>query len=241
MDTNSNSYTFIFSIIMVILVGSGLAYTATSLKGLQDKNVLEEKMQSILATIGIETERADAPAKYEEYIESALVLNNSGEVVEGVDAFAVDLNKEMDKAVEEQVFPLYVANVEGEKYYIIPLYGAGLWNAIWGYVSLKEDMNTISGASFDHAGETPGLGAEITKEYFTQRFVDEKIFNASGNLVGVSVVKGYTGGNNKDDNTVDIISGSTITSTGVSNMIAERLQHYLPYFEKQENFKVTSN
>ncbi len=241
MDRNSNSYTFIFSIIMVIVVGSGLAYTATSLKGLQDKNVLEEKMQNILATIGIQTERADAPAKYEQYIQEAIVLNHNGEVVEGVEAFAVDLNKEMDKPVEEQAFPLYVADVDGEKYYIIPLYGSGLWDAIWGYVSLKEDVNTIAGASFGHKAETPGLGAEITKEYFTKRFVDEKVMDESGNMIGVSVVKGYTGGNDKDDSKVDIISGATITSVGVSDMISERLKHYLPYFEKQGNVKVANN
>lgn len=241
MDTNSNSYTFIFSIIMVIIVGSGLAYTATSLKGLQDKNVLEEKMQNILSTINIKTERAEAPAKYEKYIVESLVLNNKGETIEGADPLSVDLSKEMDKPAEKQAFPLYIANVDGEKYYIIPLYGAGLWNAIWGNISLKADFNTVAGASFGHAGETPGLGAEITKDFFSQQFVGEKVRDESGNMIGVAVVKGYTGGNNKDDNKVDTISGATITSVGVSDMISERLKHYLPYFQKIENTKVTIN
>ena len=240
MDRNSNTYTFIFAIIMVIVVGTALAYTATSLAPLQSKNVLQEKMQNILATIGIESDREGAPAKYEKYIEKALVLNNKGEVKEGMDAFSVDLAKELDKPVEEQSFPLYIANVDGKKFYIIPLRGAGLWDAIWGYVSLKEDINTIAGATFDHKGETPGLGAEITKPYFSQKFTNEKIFDADGNLVGVSVVKGYTDAGNKDDNKVDSISGATITSVGVSNMISERLKHYLAYFKKQGNFNAVN-
>lgn len=240
MNTNSNAYTFIFAAIMVLVIGSTLAYTAISLQPIQQKNVEQEKMQSILATVGIETVREEAPQKYEEFIEKELVLNNKGEVLEGESAFDVDLASELDKPVDEQRFPLYIANIDGEKYYIIPLRGNGLWNAIWGYMSLEGDINTIAGTTFDHAGETPGLGAEITKEYFTQKFVDEKVFDENGNLVGVSVVKGYTDLNNKDDHKVDIISGATITSVGVSDMIQERLKHYLAYFKTLENFNVAS-
>lgn len=240
MDRNSNAYTFIFAAIMVLVVGTALAYTAISLQPEQAKNVRQEKMQNILATVGIKTTREEAPAKYEEYIEKELVLNNQGEVLEGKEAFNVDLAKELDKPAEEQVFPLYIANVEGRKFYIIPLRGSGLWDAIWGYISLESDVNTIAGATFDHAGETPGLGAEITKNYFSQKFVNEKVFDENGNLVGVSVVKGYTDAGNKDDNKVDSISGATITSVGVSNMIQERLKHYLAYFKTLENFNVAS-
>lgn len=226
---------------MVVIVGTALAYAAVSLQPLQAKNVRQEKMQSILATVGVETTRDQAPAKYEEYIEKELVLNNEGEVVEGKVAFDVDLAKELDKPAEEQVFPLYVANVEGKKYYIIPLRGSGLWDAIWGYISLESDVNTIAGATFDHKGETPGLGAEITKPYFEQKFVDEKVYDESGNLVGVSVVKGYSQPNNHDDHKVDIISGATITSVGVSDMIQERLKHYQAYFKTLESSNVASN
>lgn len=240
MDRNSNVYTFIFAIVMVVLVAAALAYTATSLKPLQNENVRQEKMQSILATIGIETTRENAPENYKKYIEKGIALNNQGEVVEGRDAFQVNLAEEMSKPVDEQVFPLFVANVEGKKYYIIPLRGAGLWNAIWGYLSLEGDFNTIAGATFDHAGETPGLGAEITKDWFSNMFKNEKIFDSQGNLVGVATVKGYSQPENNDDNKVDSISGATITSDGVSAMISERLKHYLPYFKKQENFNVIS-
>ena len=237
MNTNSNIYTFVFAAIMVVVVGTALAYTAVSLQPLQAENARQEKMQSILATVGIETERSEAPDKYQEFIEKELVLNNKGEVMQGEVAFDVDLSKEMNKPADQQLYPLYIANVEGEEYYIIPLRGNGLWNAIWGYVSLKSDANTIAGTTFDHAGETPGLGAEIIKPFFEERFVDEKVFDENGNLVGVSVVKGYTDAGNKNDHTVDIISGATITSVGVSNMIQERLKHYKTYFKSLDNFK----
>lgn len=238
--TNSNSYTFIFAIIMVVVVGVVLAFAATSLQPLQYKNMRQEKMQNILATVGVQTDRAGAQAKFEENIKEQIVLNNQGEVLEGVNAFDVDLAKELKKPDEEQKFPLYIADVEGKTYYIIPLRGAGLWNAIFGYIALKDDVNTVKGAVFDHLGETPGLGAEITQEWFRHRFDDEKIFDDNGNLVGVSVVKGNSSAS-KDDNKVDAISGATITGDGVSNMISERLRHYLPYFKSKTDVKVANN
>lgn len=236
--TNTNGYTFMFSIIMVIVVASVLAFTATSLQPTQRENQRQEKMQSILATIGIETDRPGAEELYDQYIVEELSLREDGSVDEDVDAFTVDLAKELKRPVDEQVFPLYVADVDGEKYYIVPLRGNGLWNAIFGYISLKDDVNTIKGATFDHLGETPGLGAEITKEWFKESFTDEKIFDDSGNLVGVSVVKGNNDTSDKDDNKVDAISGATITGDGVSDMISERLQRYLPYFEQEKDIKV---
>lgn len=231
--TNTNSYTFIFAIIMVLVVGFTLAFAATSLQPLQYTNMRQEKMQSILATVGIETDRPGAEQLYEKYITEEIVLDNNGEVKEGVDAFDVDLAKELDRTPEEQNYPLYVANVEGNNFYIIPLRGAGLWNAIFGYIALNEDKNTIAGVVFDHLGETPGLGAEITQVYFQQQFENEKVFDGNGNFVGISVVKGGSGPG-QDDNAVDAISGATITSHGVENMIHERLEHYLPYFEKDK-------
>ena len=237
--TNSNSYTFIFAIIMVVVVGVVLAFAATSLQPLQYKNMRQEKMQNILATVGIETDRAGAQALFDENIKEQIVLDNEGNVREGVNAFDVDLAKEIKRSPGEQNFPLYIAEVECETYYIVPLRGAGLWNAIFGYIALKDDVNTIKGAVFDHVGETPGLGAEITQEWFRERFTDEKIFNDNGELIGVSVVKG--GSTSKDDNKVDAISGATITGDGVSDMISERLNHYLPYFKSKTDIKVANN
>ena len=236
--TNTNGYTFMFAIIMVVVVASVLAFTATTLQPIQSENVRQEKMQNILATVGIETERSEAEEKYDKYITETIALKEDGSVDEKADAFTVDLARELKKPGEEQIYPLYIANIEGAKYYIIPLRGKGLWDAIWGYIALKDDINTIKGAVFDHKGETPGLGAEITQVWFRERFTDEKIYDGSGNLIGVSVVKGNVGPSNKEDNKVDAISGATITGDGVSDMISERLIHYLPYFKKQKDIKV---
>jgi Na+-transporting NADH:ubiquinone oxidoreductase subunit C len=236
--TDTNGYTFMFAIIMVVVVASVLAFTATTLQPIQNENVRQEKMQNILATVGIDTERSKAEGLYNKYITEAVSLKENGSVDEKVDAFEVDLARELKKPADKQVYPLYIANIDSSKYYIIPLRGKGLWDAIWGYVSLKEDVNTIKGAIFDHKGETPGLGAEITQPWFSERFANEKIFDGNGNLVGVSVVKGNVGPSNKEDNKVDAISGATITGDGVSDMISERLQHYLPYFKKQKDIKV---
>lgn len=241
MNRDSNAYTFIFATVMVIVVAAALAIAATSLKPMQDENVRKEKMQNILSTIGVEVERDQAEEEFNKYIKEQLALTAEGSIDESVNAFNIDLAKELKKSVEEQRFPLYKAEVDGRQYFIIPLRGAGLWDAIWGYISLEDDINTIKGAVFDHKGETPGLGAEITQGWFEQRFEEEKIFDAeSGDFVGVTVMKGYSGGNNKDDNAIDAISGATITGDGVTEMIYDRLQYYIPYL-KQENVKVALN
>jgi len=237
MNRDSNAYTFIFAGIMVVIVASALAFAATSLQPIQAKNIKIEKMQNILATIGIEASKGEAEETYHKYIKEEIALDNNGEVKTDVKAFDVDLAKELKKDVEKQRFPLYVADVEGKKFYVIPLRGAGLWDAIWGYVSLEDDINTVKGAVFDHKGETPGLGAEITQAWFQQRFEEEKIFDESGDFVGITVQKGYSGGSNKDDNAVDAISGATITGDGVTKMIHDRLEFYLSYLKKQ-NTKV---
>ena len=233
MDRNSNGYTFLFAAIMVVVVGALLAFAATSLKDLQDENVKKEKMQNILASVGVVVEREQAPNQFTSVIKEQLALKSDGSVDESAKAFDIDLKSELSKSVEEQRFPLYVAEQDGKKFYIVPLRGAGLWDAIWGYVALEEDLNTIKGTVFDHKGETPGLGAEITQKWFQDRFVGEKIMNQSGEIVGVTVAKGNTDPS-KDDNKVDAISGATITGDGVTNMIKERLSNYKNYFANQK-------
>lgn len=236
MNRDSNAYTFIFATLMVLVVASALAFTASSLKDLQASNVRKEKMQNILATIGVETDREQAETLYNQYITGELSLTSDGGYDEKVSAFEINLNNELKKPVNEQRFPLYEASVDGEKYYIVPLRGAGLWNAIWGYIALEEDKNTIKGAVFDHIGETAGLGAEITQEWFQNRFLGEKVFDENWNLVGINVSKTNNDPKDldKDDHEVDAISGATITGDGVTNMILERLNHYIPYLKAAE-------
>jgi Na+-transporting NADH:ubiquinone oxidoreductase subunit C len=228
---------------MVFVVASSLAFTASSLKDLQNANVRKEKMQNILATVGIQTDREKAESLYKKYITAKLSLTQAGTVDQEVDAFEIKLNNELKKPASEQRFPLYEANVEGEIFYIVPLRGAGLWNAIWGYIALEEDKNTIKGAVFDHTGETAGLGAEITQQWFQDRFLGEKVFDADGNLVGINVSKTNNDPKDldKDDHEVDAISGATITGDGVTDMILERLTHYLPYLKVEKNTVALNN
>ena len=235
MDKNSNIYTFLFVGTMVIGIASILAFTSQTLKPMQKENVKNEKMQNILSTIGINVSREEAEGLYSKYIKEELALKIDGSVNKSLNPFSeINLAKEIKKDYKNQHFPLYVAEVESEKYYIIELRGVGLWDAIWGYISLKSDFNTINGVSFDHKGETAGLGAEITKDWFKESFVDEKVFSNNGELVGITVLKGNNDPKNldKNDHEVDAISGSTITGDGVTNMIKERLNNYLPYLDK---------
>jgi Na+-transporting NADH:ubiquinone oxidoreductase subunit C len=237
MNRDSNSYTFLFATIMVFIVASSLAITASSLKNLQQENVRKEKMQNILSTIGIKTNREMAEDLYVKHITKEISLKSDGSIDSLRDAFTITLSKEIKKPISDQRFPLYEANLEGVKYYIVPLYGAGLWNAIWGYIALKEDINTIQGAVFDHTGETAGLGAEITQQWFQDRFLEEKVFDNNGKLVGINVSKTNNDPNDLDklDHEVDAISGATITGDGVTEMILERLSHYLPFFKKKSS------
>ena len=229
MDVNKNSYTFGFAAVMVVLVASLLSVAAISLKPFQDKNIEAEKMQNILATVGVEVSREEAAEAYQKNISSTYVLNNKGEVVEG-DAFTVDLGVELKKAADEQLLPVFESQKDGEKLYILPMRGKGLWGPIWGYIALKEDMNTVSGAIFDHKSETPGLGAEISLDWFQQPFVGKTIFEGT-EFVSIKVVKG--GAKDGDMHGVDGISGGTITSDGVTDMLAERLGQYLPFFDEK--------
>ncbi len=230
MDRNSNVYTFLFATIMIIIVASGLAFTATTLKPLQAENVRKEKMQNILSTISVNVDRDQAAIQFDEYIKKELTLNPDGTVDKDIDAFTLDLSKEVKKDHDKQHYPLYLAEKDGKTYYIIPLYGAGLWDALWGYIALDDDKNTIIGASFDHKSETPGLGAEINQSWFEDQYIGKTIFNENNEFVSVKAVKG--GAKVDDMHGVDAISGGTITSDGVSLMIDERLKNYIPFIKK---------
>jgi Na+-transporting NADH:ubiquinone oxidoreductase subunit C len=237
MDVNKNSYTFGFAAIMVIVVATLLSVAAISLKPFQDKNVELEKKQNILNSVGIEVEREAAAEAYELYISESFVVNHLGERVEG-DAFILDLAKEIKKEVEAQVFPIFINEKDGVKLYILPMRGKGLWGPIWGYVALQEDLNTVFGAVFDHKGETPGLGAEIKDSKFQAPFSGKTIYEGES-LVSIEVVKG--GASEGDMHGVDGISGGTITSDGVTDMLQERLSRYVPFFEElRKEFEVES-
>jgi Na+-transporting NADH:ubiquinone oxidoreductase subunit C len=237
MNRDSNKHTYIFAILMVVSVAFVLSFTSESLKDLQNSNVKKEKMQNILSSVGINVSRDESEDLYMDYISEELSLKLDGTIDSDIEAFDINLALEVKKDSETQRFPLYIANVENEKFYVIPLRGAGLWAEIWGYIALREDINTIKGVSFDHKSETAGLGAEITEDWFIDSFTDEKINDSLGNFVGVYLTKSNNDPRNEDkmDNEVDAISGATITGDGVSDMIIERVQNYLPYFNNISN------
>ena len=225
MDVNKNGYTFTFAAVMVVVVAAILSFAATSLKPMQQRNISLEKKQSILASIGVEVDREAADKAYDEYVTEALVLKG-GQEVSGLVAFDVELKKEIVKASAERNVPLYIANKDGEQFYILPLWGKGLWGPIWGYMALEADVNTVYGATFDHKTETPGLGAEISTPIFMDQFKGKKIME-DGTFKGIEVRKGDASGAYQ----VDGISGGTITSVGVQDMILNSVEPYLEYLK----------
>jgi len=253
MDRNSNIYTILFAAVVVTVSAVLLSLAVMFLKPAQERNKRQEKMTDILYTIGLDKEALASKAAAEglqlnykliesyfnKYFLKQYALKADGTVDESVNAFDINMKAEVKKPADQQRYPIYIAEVDGEKYYVIPLYGKGLWDDIWGYIALEGDLNTVKGVKFGHKGETPGLGAEITKKWFENQFKGEKIFDKDGTFKGITLSKTNKDPENKDkeDHEVDAISGSTLTSNGVTNMLQERLKHYLPFFEKMRKQK----
>ncbi|MBV5312570.1 MAG: NADH:ubiquinone reductase (Na(+)-transporting) subunit C [Prolixibacteraceae bacterium] len=229
MKNFSNTYIFTFSFVMVVIVALLLSLAAMQLKPFQDKNIEVEKKQNILASIRIKSTVKDAVELYSKYVTESYVINSKGEKQEGADAFSVDLKAELGKPVTERMLPVFVGTLDDQtKAYVMPLRGKGLWGPIWGYISLQPDMNTVYGTVFDHQGETPGLGAEISTEWFQKPFQGKTIFKDSTEFISVKVLKG--GAKDDDPHAVDAISGGTITSKALEAMLDSCLVTYKPYF-----------
>jgi len=228
MNVNSNGYTYTFATVMVILVAVLLSAASLGLKSKQENNVKQEKMQSILSSVGVQVDRSGAEEVYNTVIEKVLTIKG-GEVVseDRETGFSIDMATAIKSSNMDREVPLYVANKDGQTYYIVPLRGKGLWGPVWGFVSLESDGNTVVGANFGHKSETPGLGAEITTPMFTDQFPGKKISEA-GMFQSISVVKK---GTSSGDYAVDGISGGTITSNGVNDMLADCLAPYAEYFK----------
>ncbi|HBC79275.1 MAG TPA: NADH:ubiquinone reductase (Na(+)-transporting) subunit C [Bacteroidales bacterium] len=230
MKQFSNKYIFIFSAVMVIAVAALLSMAATLLQPAQERNLEIEKKKNMLESINVQVTKENTEELYDKYIKEGFVLNSKGEPVAGVDAFTVVLKNEQKKPPEEQYLPVFRAVPDdGEKVTIFPVEGKGLWGPIYGYVSLKSDMNTIYGTNFDHKGETPGLGAEINTTAFESQFLGKKLFD-NDKFVSVQVIKG--GAPEGDIHGVDAISGGTITSKGLQKMIFDCMEKYNSYLLK---------
>ncbi|MCB9017762.1 MAG: Na(+)-translocating NADH-quinone reductase subunit C [Paludibacteraceae bacterium] len=223
MNTNSNSYTIIYASVIVVIVAFMLAFVSSSLKDRQDKNVEFDKMKQILSAMNI-TEVQDAEAEYKKYVKADEILNAKGEVVSETGGFKI-----ASKDIMDDNLPLYVCEVNGSRKFVFPVYGAGLWGPIWGYVCLNEDKNTVYGVYFSHASETPGLGAEIATDKFQNQFKDKKVLE--NGAVELGVMK--NGKVEKMEFQVDGISGGTITSKGVDAMLKGCLSRYNEFLNQK--------
>lgn len=232
MNKQGNAYTFIYASVMVVIVAALLAFISQALKPQQERNEMVAKKMAILTSINIKATAEDAEAKYDEMVgESSYIVNYEGKKIDGV-AFDVDMAAEIRKPLEERNYPVYEAHMEdGDVKYIIELRGTGLWGPIWGYLAIDEDANTIYGANFSHKGETPGLGAEIDKPEFQNQFRGKQIFE-NGELKGIQVIKGHAPEDAKHQ--VDGISGGTITSHGVENMLDSFFHGYESFLKNIE-------
>ncbi|GAB5399189.1 MAG: Na(+)-translocating NADH-quinone reductase subunit C [Aureisphaera sp.] len=247
INTDKNSYTVIFAIVMVIVVGSILAGFASGLKPTIKANEKFEKKQNILYAMGVNENEGNSVnfvstevvnEEFGKFIKKQIVLQD-GKETEDTLAYLIDIKKEKKLAKDPSYarrLPLFIGEKDGKTYYIAPVRGKGLWDAIWGYVAMDEDM-IVQGAFFDHKGETPGLGANIKERFFMDDFEGEHLFDSSGNFKGITASKSNADPKNeiKDDNEVDAIAGATITGDGVSAMLRSDLKLYVPYFKNLKN------
>lgn len=237
MNRQSNTYTILYSAIMVIVVGAALALVYGALKPKQEENIKIDKMKQMLSSVRIVADSDDKVIEtFNKYIPEAFTINASGKVL-GNDkdaAFAIDMAKEMKKEQSERTLPVFKFVGDDSKVrYIVPLSGAGLWGAIWGYVSIDSNGSTIYGAYFSHASETPGLGAEIEKPNFQVQFQGKELYK-DGEFKPVEVMKA---GQKPTDGAdyVDAISGGTITSKGVQSMLHDCLSDYSEFLNNLSN------
>ncbi len=220
VNTNSNTYIIIYSVVMVVLVAVLLSLAALGLKERQDKNILNEKQTQIVKALG----ENPATVAYKDVITKNVLLDASGAVVSEDEKEVFAALNDLKGSFEAGKYPLFIATSG----VVAPLYGAGLWGPIWGYIALDTDMNTVKGIVLDHAGETPGLGAEITTPKHQAQYVGKSVYEGEA-LVGITLRKG--GADKSNPHEVDAITGGTKTSDGVSAMIQGSLNYYKPYLD----------
>ncbi len=220
-NTNSNTYIIIYSVVMVVIVAVLLSLAALGLKSRQDANVLNEKKTQIVKALGYDP----ATVLYDDVVAEAALLDAEGKTANNDVAKVFEALQDVKGSYAAGSFPIFKAK-DGSV--VVPLYGNGLWGPIWGYIALDTDMNTVKGVVFDHSGETPGLGAEITTAKHQAQYVGKSVYEG-GDLVGVILKKG--GADKSNPHEVDAITGGTKTSDGVTAMIHTSLNYYKPYFD----------
>src|SRR6056300_844278 len=242
INTEKNTYTIAFASVMVVIVGALLAFMASALSAKISENERLEKQQNILYAMGVnENEGAGSVSfigtdkvaeAFNTYIKEQIILEGD-KITKDPNAYLIDLKKEETnaKAGKTRKLPVFIGEKDNKEFYIIPMRGKGLWDAIWGFVAVDKNM-IVQGVYFDHKGETPGLGANIKMRFFMDDFAGESIYR-DGGYKGVAVVKGNNDPLNEDktDGQVDALAGATITGNGVTAMINESVKLYQPYLE----------
>lgn len=253
MNKESNAYTIIFAIIMVVVVGGGLAALAMGLKPAQQDNILNEKRQNIIQATGFFEKKADvtrdnAEEYFGEFVKERIILDFNGvpkpectlggdveiDLKNEKDAFNVDMRKEYKnvKNKEDRNYPLFVCEKDGKTVYVISCSGKGLWDDVWGYVGYDLAGDTIVATKFDHKGETAGLGSIINEDRFQDQFEGKTLFNDAGAYQKISVVKpGSEGDLSNVPDKVDGLSGATFTGKGVEEMMERNFEVYAKYFK----------
>lgn len=240
----SNRYIYIYATILVVFSALILTLAAVGLKPYQDKNIRVEKMQQLLGAVGLESDAKNAEELFDKYFREQHAINAKGEIVGtlidgkqtmgSVNPFTIDTKKQMALVKindPSAALPVFIYEKDGKKTYVVPVIGNGLWGGIWGNIAFADDLNTIVGVNFDHKGETPGLGAEIATPFFEDQFKGKTIFDGD-DFKSVEVKKAA---DKTSPHQVDAISGGTITSNGVSDMLNNSLKFYIPYFNSLKN------
>ncbi|PSL05666.1 NADH:ubiquinone reductase (Na(+)-transporting) subunit C [Cecembia rubra] len=242
----SNAYIITFSVILTVVLGLLLSGTSQVLAPIQKKAVeLDTKKQilgAVLDASQLRNMKADEILAYYDNRISSKVVDIEGNLLEKdsdgnpIIAENVNVAKNYKMAPEKRQYPIFVFHKEGNpdavEAYIVQVYGAGLWDEIWGFLALDTDLNTIAGVTFGHKGETPGLGARITEGAVQNRFQGKQIFDDSGNFQSVAMQKGEGKDYSSELHKVDGLSGATITANGVNAMLNNYLRFYKAYFDK---------
>ena len=226
INTNGNVYTICYAAVMVVLVAFLLAFVSSALKPAQDANVAIDKKKQILASLNVRgIAKSDVEAKFDELIQETCVVTPDGQVTEG-GAFEVETKEIGEK------FPVYKAKTAaGDEALVLPLKGRGLWGGLWGYVAVTPDFQKVLGAYFDHESETAGLGALIKEEKFQSQFIGRPVMGADGKVALTVVKKGAS----EAETQIDGVTGATLTSKGVGEMVLSGIQQYVDAFGAAAN------
>lgn len=233
----SRFYILFYAAMLTIVCGGLLALAAEGLKEKQQANIELERKSNILATVLTLQEGDNIEELYNNRVR-ALVVDYQGNVRSDVKATDVVVVAEFKKAPTERLLPVYEFLSESDpnkvEYVVLPMYGNGLWNLVWGFIALQSDFNTVQGVKFEHAQETPGLGARITEQEIQDRYKGKTIYEAS-KVISISMQKGEGNDYSSDPHKVDGMSGATLTAKGVNNMLADYFACYDNYLKKNQN------